>query len=119
MFFKKNRYVPVISTQMKWDQRKYVIDFLMQKKRLLYDEVITAEGVLAKEQMKRFEFTKNTLVIHEENRISQSSFSMAEQIDQMLDKVIHFGLVDEDLPELNKLLDKKQYKMRIAWWRLP
>lgn len=103
---------------MDMDQRKYVIDFLKLRKTLFYDEVIAAEGRLTKEKMKRFEFMKNSLAIHEENKISQNAFILVERIDRMLDKIIHYHLEDHDLPELNELLDKKRYKMRIAWWRL-
>lgn len=130
---------------MSRDQRRYVVNFLKVKEKCLIYDVMQAESSHAykrewfesigiRHMLLEQKFIDNSLSLiqriewmiidrsffhHEqEKKIIQNNVALIELIKQMKMKVTLFMLEEDDLIELNKLLDKSQYKMKKPWWRL-
>ena len=117
MFF-KTKARTLVSPELTLDERKYALDFITKKIRFFDQERFYSYGSLAHEESKHF-LPRNAVRMHYEEQNVQGYDEILNRLKTMKEKLKLMELLNqEDLAELNDLLDKKRYRVRLAWYRI-
>lgn len=112
------KYTPVTIANMDYSQKEYILKFLMKIKFQMSFDLTTAHMNYGKELSRKYNFRKNIFLMQRESRVIEDLPVIMEDISGMVDKLRTNQITDNDLPELNNILDKKRYRMKLAWQRL-
>lgn len=118
---KQSKYLPIKNTNMCHEQYRYILDRLSEVIELYECKLYDSSNNYTKEISKRFKWTIDNDRASIEKRNMDKSKKKLQQLYAVKEKLLSYSLASitkEDIELLNHMLDLRNYKISIAWWRM-